>query len=379
MNNDVIVTGREIKKLFKKYPLVRLAISVTNCCNLRCIHCSQNAGNALKEEYSISDLKQIIKDTCDEGLCTVGITGGEPTIRKDLLSIMRYADRKDISLVLNTNGTLITRKMAKDISKLSNLRIVAVSLDGSNPKTHDNIRGVSRAFSRTIKGIKNLVSEGVEVTLAYTIMNRNKGEIEDLIKLAKKLKVSIVRFLFMENFGRAKTNSEEIVPYLERRNIIARINRLYKKYKKNLTIWVYAPPSLLPKFLRDSMPYTAGCLPGVTICDLLADGTMYPCLGLVDFPEMKIGNVLDKNILKLWNGSKVLTQFRKVTPQKLKGVCRDCYFLLNCMGHCRAAAYTFGGSIFAPNPWCQEYFDNNKFPKKYYKKGRLKIRDRKTS
>jgi radical SAM protein with 4Fe4S-binding SPASM domain len=366
LNNDVICTGSEIKELFKKYPLIRLAIAVTSCCNLKCIHCSQNAGKALKKEYSASDLKQIIKDACNEGLSTVGITGGEPFIRKDLLSILKYADKKDISLVLNTNGTLINRKIAKEISKLSNLRIVAVSLDGSNPKTHDDIRGFEGSFSKTIKGIKNLVSEGIEVTLAYTIMNKNKSEIEDLIKLAKKLKVSTVRFLFMENFGRAKMNSTEIIPYLERQKIIARINRLYRRYKKDLSIWVYAPPALLPNFLRDSMPYTAGCLPGVTICDLLADGTAYPCLGLVDFPEMKIGNVLDKNILKLWNSSKVLTQFRQLTPEKMQGVCKNCYFLLNCMGHCRAAAYTFKRSIFAPNPWCQEYFDNNKFSKRYY-------------
>ena len=176
MDNDVIVTGSEIKKIFKKYPLVRLAISVTNSCNLRCIHCSQNAGKSLKKEYSASDLKKIIRDTSNEGLCNIGITGGEPTIRKDLLSILKYADERDISLVLNTNGTLITKKLAKDLSKLTNLRIAAVSLDGSKPKTHDEIRRTNGAFSKTIKGIKNLVSEGIEVTIAFTIMNRNNFE-----------------------------------------------------------------------------------------------------------------------------------------------------------------------------------------------------------
>lgn len=365
MDNAVIVIGKEVKKLFGKYPLLRLAVSVTRECNLRCIHCSQNAGKSLDKEYTTSQLKKLVDDADKLGLTSFAITGGEPLFRKDLLLLLKYIDRKGISTVLNTNGIIITSKIAKELKKINYLRLLAVSLDGANKKTHDFIRGVPGSFNKTIIGLKKLISEGLDVTLAVTIMKKNKNEIEGIIKLAAKLKVSTVRFLFMEEFGRAKSNLNQIIPYLDRKEIISKINKLYKKYKKQINIWIYAPPALVPEFLRKNMPYTAGCLPGITLCDMLSDGSVYPCLGLIDFPEMKLGNIFDTNLDSCWSESKILNQFRQLTPQNITGVCHNCKLVRRCMGHCRAAAYTFNGSVCASNPWCQAYFNNNVFPKKY--------------
>jgi radical SAM protein with 4Fe4S-binding SPASM domain len=366
MKNKVIVTGREIQKCFNFFPLLRLAIAVTSGCNLKCIHCSLNAGTCAPNELTKDEIIKLINDARELGLVTLPITGGEPTIRKDLLEILKYANKKGLGIILNTNGLCVNKNYASELGKLENLRLVAVSLDGATASTHEVIRNVKGCYEKTVRAIKYLVDAGVNTTMAFTIMRQNSNEISKIVELALELRVPMLRFLFMEEFGRAKKNKRFIIDYLDRKPIIDKISKIARKVKNELNIWVYAPPALVPDDIRKMMPYTAGCLPGVTICDMTSNGDVFPCLGMIDFPELKIGNIRETSMKNLWENTPILKQLRDLAPEDLQGVCGKCYFNKSCMGHCRAASYSLmGRNLKAPNPWCQEYYDHKIFPKKY--------------
>ena len=90
------------------------------------------------EELDTEKAKKIVSELGDIGVNILGITGGEPLIRIDLEEIALQASRQGIIVGVNTNGTLLTPKRARSISKVFDT--VFVSLDGFE-KTHDGIRG----------------------------------------------------------------------------------------------------------------------------------------------------------------------------------------------------------------------------------------------
>jgi MoaA/NifB/PqqE/SkfB family radical SAM enzyme len=108
---------------------------LTKGCNLRCIHCRASA----TELTSPSDLStQAARDITDE-IAAVStpilvLSGGEPLFRSDIFQLARYATDKGLRVALATNGTLVTKDVARMIVD-SGVRRVAISLDGADALT----------------------------------------------------------------------------------------------------------------------------------------------------------------------------------------------------------------------------------------------------
>ena len=119
-----------IDKLNRKIDYLR--ISVTDRCNLRCVYCMPEEGveNIPHEEIlSYDEIIRICKCVANLGIKKVKITGGEPLIRKDIVSLIR--DIKKIEgieqVTITTNGVLLY-DMAQDLVE-AGIDAVNVSLD----------------------------------------------------------------------------------------------------------------------------------------------------------------------------------------------------------------------------------------------------------
>ena len=104
-------------------------------CNQKCIHCYA-AGQKLseKEELSTEEWKKVIDICQKECIPQLTFTGGEPTMRKDLVELIEYS--KWFITRLNTNGVLLTEKLCKELYEAS-LDSIQVTLYSNNPETHN--------------------------------------------------------------------------------------------------------------------------------------------------------------------------------------------------------------------------------------------------
>ena len=94
-------------------------------CNLKCIHCySQSQDKEYPGELSSVEGKGLIEDMARFGSPVILFSGGEPLLRKDLLSLAHLATDKGMRAVISTNGTLLTKKMTRELK-----RIGATALD----------------------------------------------------------------------------------------------------------------------------------------------------------------------------------------------------------------------------------------------------------
>ena len=111
---------------------------LTKGCNLRCIHCRASATElSSPSDLSTQTAKNIIDQIAAVSTPILVLSGGEPLFRADIFELARYGADKGLRVALATNGTMVTKQVARLIVE-SGVRRVAISLDGADAPTHDS-------------------------------------------------------------------------------------------------------------------------------------------------------------------------------------------------------------------------------------------------
>jgi len=160
---------------------------VTKGCNLRCIHCRASA----TELSSPTDLStKVALGIIDQIVAAANpilvLSGGEPLFRSDIFQLARYATDRGLRVALATNGTLVTRDVARMIVD-AGVKRVSISLDGADAVTHDSFRGIPGAFDAAVQGLRNLKSLGMSVQINMTIARHNARQLPQVLELGKSL------------------------------------------------------------------------------------------------------------------------------------------------------------------------------------------------
>lgn len=160
---------------------------VTKGCNLRCIHCRATATElSSPSDLSTRQALDIIDQIAAVSNPILVLSGGEPLFRSDIFQLARYATDKGLRVALATNGTLVTKEVARMIAD-SGVKRVSISLDGADATTHDTFRGIPGAFDAALYGFKNLQDVGMSVQINTTIARHNAHQLPNVLELAKSV------------------------------------------------------------------------------------------------------------------------------------------------------------------------------------------------
>jgi len=341
--------------------------NLTNSCNLKCAHCYQNAKNALADELTTEEKLKVVDELDKEGVVAIAFSGGEPLMARDFFTVAEHAYRKGMAVSVATNGTLVTPQVAKRM-KDCGVCYVDVSLDGASSDVHDAFRGIPGLYEKTIQGIRNLVSAGIDTCIATTAVSTNYQQIPKIIDIAKELGVK--RFM-MFNFipsGRGATMTdrdispmqrEELLKYLynttQSTNVTAlctapqfsRVSlQMSHESGKNLVSPTHFAAIPMPGKLAELSRFIGGCGAGRMYCAIQPNGAVTPC---VFMPTLVLGNLRQQPFGEIWASNGILTDLRDRT--RLKGACKNCEYRSVC-GGCRARAYGYYGDLLASDPGC---------------------------
>ena len=170
-----------------------LRLSITDRCNLRCTYCMPEDGVHFYDKADILTAEQIVavaRAASEVGVTHFKITGGEPTVRADLLDIVRgIAALKPIDLSLTTNGLLL-EKLAQPLRD-AGLNRLTVSCDSLNADRFATIVGAARtlgreALARVLGGLDAAVAAGFDrIKINMVVMKGiNDDEVVDMARLA---------------------------------------------------------------------------------------------------------------------------------------------------------------------------------------------------
>lgn len=383
---------------------------VTKGCNLRCIHCRATA----TELSSPADLPtrtalNIIDQIAEYAKPILVLSGGEPLYRSDIFQLARYATDKGVRVALATNGTLVTKEVARMIVD-SGVRRVSISLDGADASTHDSFRGIPGAFDAALYGLKNLKSLGMSVQINMTIAKHNAKQLPQVLDLARNVGADALHTFLLVPVGcGVDIASEQMVAPEEYE---AMLNWFYDR---SLEGGIELKATCAPHYFRvvrqrrvadrkaaqprstavqqtlripastigptdmmmpgstgieirqtgappegrashslaghsgghpsDMNATTKGCLAGTGVCFISHEGEVFPC----GYLPAIAGDLRKQAFADIWEHSTVFNELRNTN--NLKGKCGCCEFRNICMG-CRARAFAATGDYMSEEPFC---------------------------
>ncbi len=198
-----------------------LRISVTDRCNLRCLYCMGDEGIEQLSHSDILSYEEILKVVtagAELGISKIRITGGEPLIRKDLVSLIeRIAAVPGIAdLAMTTNGVLLPHYAAE--LKKAGLNRVNISLDTLKP---DLYRKITRCgeLKEVFKGIEAALEYELQPVKLNTVLMKgvNDSEVIDFLKLIleKPLHVRFIEYMPIGDHDRSYVDHYLPLSYVE--------------------------------------------------------------------------------------------------------------------------------------------------------------------
>jgi len=340
--------------------------NVTRQCNLKCVHCYAHAKDeTFENELSFEEGKALIDDLAGFGVPVLLFSGGEPLVRKDLPDLAAYAVKKGMRAVISTNGTLITKKMARTLKEIG-LSYVGISLDGMET-INDRFRGVRGAFDKAMQGIRNSQEAGIKVGLRFTINKANVQEIPSIFDLLEEMDIPRVCFYHLVYAGRGSKMVEEDLAHEETRAavdlIMDRTKDLHDrgKPKEVLTVDNHADgPYLYLRMLKedperakdvlDLLKMNEGNNSGRGIGCISWDGSVHPDQF---WRHYSFGNIKDRPFSEIWTDlSEPLMGKLKEKKNHVTGRCATCGWLSICAGNFRVRAEAVYDDVWAPDPAC---------------------------
>ena len=321
--------------------LTTISLELTHRCNLRCVTCGaplRGAGRS-SEELSAEDLSDILADARDLGARSVVLVGSEPTMRRDLVTIVQDAKRLGYDVCLITNGTKLTPSISSQLVSAGLDRVV-ISIDGPQ-ETNDMIRGTG-SFDLAISGLRNLIASKKDqcrlqpqIDLHCTVCKLNVDSLCELATVAHDLGMKKLNFQLLSEVNEDEVSCSRIdgdtvcdvafaprnpslLPALEQAAALRRAACVLSRE------WMSLPLLTLSSMKPDAI--TAGRFP-IRRCAFVRQqmvigpyGDVVPCSLLGGY---SLGNVRRESLSDIWFGKR-REHLLKTLQRSLLPICSKC-------------------------------------------------------
>lgn len=348
------------------FPITQIDIIVTKRCNFNCKHCYLDFEEKITENIDIEKWIQACDKLSHYGLQSVVITGGEPLTCSNLITLIIHLLQKNIKVIMLTNGYLFDKSFIDALQPYKKLITIQVSLDGSNPTSHDHQRNKQGAFEVTTQNVRLLKENGICVVLSMVLSDFNSEDILDgsMFMLARDLGVDMLGITphIIKN-GNAIDSNIEIDEY-KLLDIVDFVHN-YEFDDSFPIITISGPPSITKELSLSHLDINRPrCRRGINSFAIRPDGRIVTCSDFAEihYNEYDYGNIFETDFPLIIRKAKEVQESIMRQYSRIKGVCSVCTALKNCGGACRADAYAEYGDILAPYPLCQKLFEKGCFP-----------------
>lgn len=174
-----------------------LRLSITDVCNFKCVYCLPNGYQCSQQRnfLSLTEIDQIIKSFAYHGIEKIRITGGEPTIRKDFIDVIRAAkDTPGINkITTTTNGFSLKSNIRSWVN--AGLNSVNISIDSLNPKMFNTITGHDK-FNTVMSGVYEALDCDLDSVKINSVLMKsyNSSEFDKFLTWIKHTPITL-RFI----------------------------------------------------------------------------------------------------------------------------------------------------------------------------------------
>ncbi len=295
----------------------RMDLALTYRCNINCSHCYNQRRESA--ELTTAEWKKIIQTLWDKGIPHIDFTGGEPTLRDDLVDLVTYAEDLGLITGLLTNGVRLADKAYVRRLKQAGLDYVQVTLESHQEEIHNRMVA-SDSFRLTVQGIRNLIEQGIHVLTNSTITQTNSSAIEEIVPFLKKLGVESFAVNSIIKAGKSRHQD----PGLSEEELLPIINALQQRAEQEGMKFTWYTPTQYCRLNPVELDLgVKQCTAGKYNLAVEPDGTVIPCQSFF----RPLGNILNDPFEKIYQHDFLVSLRRRDWAMDK---CRECEWLPTC-------------------------------------------------
>jgi pyrroloquinoline quinone biosynthesis protein E len=323
---------------------LNLIAELTYRCPLQCPYCSNPIElSAHRESLSAQEWGRVFDEAAALGVVHVGLTGGEPSTRRDLEEILERAVAADLYPHLVTAGLPLDPNRLAELARLG-LRSVQVSIQDAESETSDRIAG-TKSFEQKIAICEKTRELGLALTLNCVLHRHNLESVPMLLTLAKRLQADRLELANTQYHGWALRNRAALMPTREQ---LAEASRVVREAEQSAD----GPKLLfvLPDYFADR---PKPCMGGWGRLALVVDptGQVLPCHEAGEIPGLDFWNVTQKSIEQCWSEAPGMQAYRGT--DWMPEPCRSCPERERDFGGCRCQSFRLLGDAGLTDPACE--------------------------
>ena len=300
----------------EEHKLFSISFELTYRCVEKCIHCYIDDAPKFcaKDELTLDEYKDILKQARELGCVQVLFTGGEVLLRPDLCDIVEYAVKLGLIVNVYTTGVGLTDEIFERLCA-AKVNGISVSLYSGIASEHDKITRVKGSFEKTLKAALMFKSAGVNTFIKCVAMKQNFDSLESLYKLGKRLNlyVTVVPRIISGHAG--KCAADYSLGSFE----------LYKKFYELNSHYV-SDDMTIEKISREQILNSTVCGAGLSSISIDPFGNVHPCLS---FPKV-FGSIRENSLKNLWEQARNLPYLRNRLMREIIPQCETCEYLEYC-------------------------------------------------
>jgi AdoMet-dependent heme synthase len=326
-----------------------VAWNLTKRCNLACAHCYISAGDwhASDGDLTTAECHRIADEILALNPTPMFVlSGGEPLLRDDLEAIAEHSATRGATVVVGTNGTLLTDTRVASLRD-AGVQGFALSIDSLDPRYHDRFRHGTGALAQTLAAVDRLTAHELDFLVQTTVTRGNRGELASVAAWAAERGAVAFNVYFLVATGRG-----DAMPGLdpaENEAVLAELVELETTYRGRMMVRSKCMPALMRHVAERApasplMNYQTRCPCGVHYCRITPEGRVTPC----PYTPAVAGDLRTQSFADVWWRSPVFRTLRDGEPG---GKCGRCEYRELC-GGCRARAHAATGDLMAEDASC---------------------------
>ena len=305
---------------------VWVTFDVTWNCNCRCEYC--NYWKERHEDLPLDQVQRVIEHLRRLGVMYLGISGGEPLLRRDIVDIVECGLKSGMYVGINTNGTVGREETLKALMERG-IDTICFSIDGATAATHERFRK-NCPFDKVVRSIEAAVrirNEGQYATQISTNTVVHRGNVDEIEAISR----------FRTTLGVDRNNFQPVVTadLGDRKGAIAFSAEDQGLLERVKTILKNLPDGNLSGYIDLITDYYAGggqsrkmaCFAGRAFAYVDPAGTLYPCSVLLE-PLAKLAGDGGTESLRSPEARAVM---HRAAEQRCKGCSLVCYMERNVM------------------------------------------------
>ena len=297
-------------------------VEITNKCNLHCKHCYNDSKFQNNIFLGTSAIEKLYQTLSENKINPIAISGGEPLLHPNILTILKFSTLFETQTQLITNGVLLN-KYCDYINNAPNI-MLQLSIDGYG-KTHDLLRG--NGVFEIVNANLNELNNNVNLSMKCTINSFNISQIETIIQYAIDKGAHTIAFSTLCNQGRSVEFQEIHVSANQLKKTIDNISELSEKYKDYIEV----------KNMKINYSHCPFCSSGQIDVSPRIDplGNVYLC-SMFTNPMFKIGNIYDDDLISILKSERCINMVSFMRSFRNILDCSNCLLNGLCQKGCLA-------------------------------------------